>query len=153
MDESCNRILDEAPALEQVNTMAHETKSPPTHSAAIGYILWIFGFLGAHRFYFGKQITGVIWLLTGGLFLIGWIIDLFFIPSMARGADRRYQSGRYDYSVAWILQTFLGVFGAHRFYLGKIVTGIIWLLTGGLLGVGYVYDYFTLNGQVSEANR
>ncbi len=30
-----------------------------THSALVGYIIWIFGFLGSHRFYFGKQITGV----------------------------------------------------------------------------------------------
>ena len=125
----------------------------PTHSIAIGYILWIFGFLGAHRFYYGRQITGLIWLFTLGLFGIGWIVDLFLIPSMAKGASHRYRTGRYDYSVAWILQTFLGMFGIHRFYLGKIGTGIIWLLTGGLFGIGYAYDYFTLNGQVDEANR
>ena len=41
-----------------------------THSKAIGYVLWIFGFTGSHRFYFGKPITGLIWLCTGGLFLI-----------------------------------------------------------------------------------
>ena len=28
-----------------------------THSKAVGYILWIFGFLGAHRFYFGRPVT------------------------------------------------------------------------------------------------
>jgi len=31
-----------------------------THSTAIGYILWIFGFMGAHRFYFGRPVTGTI---------------------------------------------------------------------------------------------
>ena len=127
--------------------------SSPTHSVAIGYILWIFGFLGAHRFYYGRQITGLIWFFTLGLLGIGWLIDLLLIPSMAKGASHRYQTGPYDYSIAWILQTFLGMFGIHRFYLGKIGTGIIWLLTGGLFGIGYVYDYFTLNGQVDEANR
>jgi len=130
-----------------------QNENPPTHSVTIGYILWIFGFLGAHRFYYGRQITGLIWLCTGGLFLVGWIIDLFLIPSMSRGAGKKYISGPYDYSVAWILQTFLGVFGIHRFYLGKVGTGIIWLLTAGLFGFGYIYDYFTLNGQVDEANR
>ena len=30
----------------------------PTHSVLVGYILWIFGFMGFHRFYFGKLITG-----------------------------------------------------------------------------------------------
>ena len=35
-----------------------------THSVLMGYLLWIFGFIGAHRFYYGKQITGVIWFFT-----------------------------------------------------------------------------------------
>ena len=48
-----------------------------THSKVIGYVLWIFGFLGAHRFYYGKPVTGTIWLFTFGLFGIGWLIDLF----------------------------------------------------------------------------
>jgi TM2 domain-containing membrane protein YozV len=124
-----------------------------THSKTIGYLLWIFGFTGAHRFYYGKPITGTIWLLTGGLFLIGWIIDVFLIPSMDREADLRFSAGRYDYSVAWILQTFLGPLGIHRFYLGKIGTGLLWLLTGGLLGIGWIYDFCTLNSQVDERNR
>ncbi|MEM7147623.1 MAG: TM2 domain-containing protein [Verrucomicrobiota bacterium] len=124
-----------------------------THSMVIGYLLWIFGFLGSHRFYFGKPVTGVIWFLTGGLLLIGWIVDLFLIPSMDRQADRRFAVGKYDYSVAWILQTFLGVFGLHRFYLGKWVTGIIYLLTGGLFVVGWIYDFCTLNTQIDEKNR
>jgi len=125
----------------------------PTHSKTIGYLLWIFGFMGAHRFYFGRRISGIIWLFTGGLFLVGWIVDLFLIPHLERTAGQRFASGRYDYSVAWILQTFLGPLGIHRFYLGKIGTGILWLLTGGLLGIGYIYDYLTLNQQVDERNR
>ncbi len=68
-------------------------------------------------------------------------------------ANRRYATGRYDYSVAWILQTFLGVFGIHRMYIGKIGTGILWLLTGGLLGLGWLYDFCTLNDQIDERNR
>jgi TM2 domain-containing membrane protein YozV len=123
-----------------------------THSKALGYLLWIFGFTGAHRFYFGRPITGTLWFFTGGLFLIGWIVDLFLIPSMDRAADRRYVEGPLDYSVAWLLQVFLGVFGAHRLYMGKWLTGILWLCTGGLLLVGYLYDMWTLNGQVSEKN-
>ena len=124
-----------------------------THSVAIGYILWIFGFLGAHRFYYGKRVTGLIYMLTCGLFFIGWIVDLFLIPGMDAKADRRYTAGSLDYTAAWILLTFLGIFGAHRFYMGKWVTGIIWLCTGGLFVVGYAYDYWTLNEQVSEINR
>ena len=55
-----------------------------THSKLIGYLLWIFGFTGAHRFYYGKPVTGTIWFFTFGLFFVGWIIDFFLIPA-ARG--------------------------------------------------------------------
>lgn len=125
---------------------------PSTHSTFIGYVLWIFGFMGAHRFYYGKPITGTIWFCTLGLLGVGWLIDLFLIPSMDAAADIRYKSGIIDYNIAWILLTFLGAFGIHRFYMGKWVTGIIWLCTGGLFLIGYLYDYWTLNEQVSEAN-
>ena len=123
-----------------------------THSKLIGYVLWVFGFTGSHRFYHGKPISGTIWFFTAGLLLIGWIIDLFLIPSMARRADLRYVAGPKDYSVAWILLTFLGVFGVHRFYLGKWGTGILYLVTLGLFGLGLIYDFWTLNSQVSELN-
>lgn len=128
-------------------------QSNDTHSKVIGYILWIFGFMGAHRFYYGKQITGTIWFFTLGLFFIGWIVDLFLIPGMDRDADRKYHAGRLDYTVSWVLLTFLGMFGIHRFYMGKVITGLIWLVTGGLFLVGYLYDYWTLNGQIDEINR
>ena len=124
-----------------------------THSTALGYILWIFGFTGAHRFYFGKPITGTIWFFTCGLFLVGWIIDVFLIPSMDRDADLKYVPGPLDYSAAWLLLVFLGVFGAHRFYQRKWITGFFYLITGGFLLIGYLYDLWTLNGQVSEYNR
>jgi len=45
-----------------------------------------------------------------------------------------------------------GALGFHRFYLGKIPTGLLWMFTGGFFGVGAIYDLFTLPGQVREAN-
>jgi hypothetical protein len=40
-------------------------------------------------------------------------------------------AGRKSYNVSWVLLTFLGMFGIHRFYLGKWLTELLWLLTGG----------------------
>jgi TM2 domain-containing membrane protein YozV len=127
-------------------------QNQPTHSIFLGYVLWIFGFIGAHRFYYGKQITGVIWFFTLGLFFIGWIIDLFLIPSMEREAERRFVAGPISYDLTWILLTFLGFLGIHRFYMGKIFTGLIYLFTGGLFLVGVLYDFLTLNEQLSDIN-
>jgi len=128
------------------------TSESDTHSKAIGYVTWLFGFMGMHRFYYGKPVTGTLWFFTLGLLGVGWIIDLFLIPSMDRDADFKFRTGKVDYTASWLLLVFLGMFGAHRFYLGKWVTGLIWLLTGGLVTVGWLYDLWTLNEQVSEAN-
>ena len=128
------------------------TTVPDTHSKIIGYLLWLFGFLGSHRFYYGKPITGTIWFFTLGLLGIGWLVDLFLIPSMDREAALRFTGGSVNYSLAWVLLTFLGFFGIHRMYIGKWLTGLLYLVTGGLLGLGVLYDFWTLNSQVSEVN-
>lgn len=126
--------------------------SRPTHSLVIGYVAWLFGFIGAHRFYYGKPVSGTLYFFTLGIFFIGWIVDLFLIPSMDREADIRYLPGPIDYNIAWLLLVFLGMFGVHRLYMGKIWTGILYLLTFGLFGLGYIYDMWTLNDQITLIN-
>jgi hypothetical protein len=54
---------------------------------SIAYLLWFlsgFGALGFHRFYLGRFGTGFLWLLTGGLGMVGAIFDLFYIPKMVQ---------------------------------------------------------------------
>ena len=49
------------------------------------YLLWFFfGFIGLHKFYVRKTGIGVLYIFTGGLFVIGWIIDIFIIPMQVR---------------------------------------------------------------------
>jgi len=123
-----------------------------SHKLWLGYTLWLLGFFGIHRFYFGRPFSGAIWLFTLGLFGIGWLIDIFLIPDLKRAAEREYQSGPLDYSVAWILFLFFGVLGVHRFYQGKLFTGLAFFFTGCFVGLGLIYDLLTLNEQLSELN-
>lgn len=56
-------------------------------------------------------------------------------------------------AVAYLLCIFLGVFGAHYFYLGVERRAIIYLLTFGCLTLGVWIDLFTLPGEVRRINQ
>lgn len=58
----------------------------------------------------------------------------------------------YSLGVAYLLWFFFGWMGAHRFYLGKVGTGLLYLATGGLLGFGWFVDAFLVPSLVREAN-
>ena len=72
---------------------------------------------------------------------------------MVEDASKRYPARTTDYNLAWVLLVLLGIFGAHRFYQGKILSGVLYLLTVGVFGLGIIYDLFTLNEQIAEANK
>lgn len=60
------------------------------YSVSTAYFLWFFlGFMGAHRFYLGRVGSGIVYLFTGGLFFVGWFVDLFRIPSLVHESNLR----------------------------------------------------------------
>lgn len=60
-----------------------------------------------------------------------------------------------DVGLAYVLLafSFFGVCGLHRLYMGRIVSGLIWLLTGGLCGLGTIVDLFLLPQMVEDTNQ
>ena len=119
----------------------------------VGYVLWPLGFLGLHRFYYGKHWSGLLWLCTFGLLGFGWMIDLLLIPRMSRQASERFTEGHLSYLMGYFLTATTGIVGLHRFYMGKWATGVLWLVSGGLLGFGVLYDLATLNLQIDALHR
>ncbi|NMG38461.1 NINE protein [Chelativorans sp. ZYF759] len=51
-----------------------------------------------------------------------------------------------------LLLGLVGFCGLHRFYTGRFKTGLLWLLTLGLLGIGQIIDIFLVPSMVREAN-
>lgn len=55
------------------------------------FVLWLFtGLWGGHRFYVGKNLSGIIYIFTFGLFFIGWGLDFFRLGSMVDAYNLRY---------------------------------------------------------------
>jgi TM2 domain-containing membrane protein YozV len=81
-----------APAMPPAPQPAAPADPDGMYKDGIGYGLWVlflFGLGGVHRIYLGKYGTGILWLLTWGLFGIGQFIDLFRMKGLVRDANIR----------------------------------------------------------------
>ena len=67
-------------------------------------------------------------------------IKIIYTISFGKGGEKIMKSKL----VSTLLNGFLGCWGIHRFYLGKIGTGILWLCTFGLFGFGEIIDFIMI---------
>lgn len=78
--DTVQKILNGEEVADFVHPVPEETKAEPTKSWLVTLLLCLFlGGLGVHRFYVGKNGTGVLWLISGGLLGIGWLVDFIKI--------------------------------------------------------------------------
>ncbi len=132
-----------------VSAMPSSAYSEKSAAAALFLCLYL-GFFGIHRFYTGKIGTGILMLFTLGGLGIWAFIDIILI-ACSRFTDKQ---GRYlqfksmnpattsqkSGNTTLLLALFLSPFGIHRFYVGKIGTGILMLFTLGGLGIWAFID-------------
>ena len=133
-----------APYPGQVPVMAME---PQKSWLATVLLCQFLGTLGMHRFYTGRIVSGIFQLLTFGGFGIWTLIDLIMIVSgdfkdqYNRPLDHPpVMVGSRSWVTAAFLCLFLGWLGVHRFYTGRIVSGIFQLLTFGGFGIWALID-------------
>jgi TM2 domain-containing membrane protein YozV len=105
------------------------------------------GTLGVHRFYTGRIVSGIFQLLTFGGFGIWTLVDLIMIVSgdftdhYNRPLDQPpVMGGTRSWVTAAFLCMFLGWLGVHRFYTGRVISGIFQLLTFGGFGIWALID-------------
>ena len=133
-----------APYPGQIPVMAME---PQKSWLATVLLCQFLGTLGVHRFYTGRIISGIFQLLTFGGFGIWVFIDLIMIVSgdfkdqYNRPLDQQpVMGGSRSWVTAAFLCMFLGWLGVHRFYTGRIISGIFQLLTFGGFGIWVFID-------------
>lgn len=127
-----------------------------TKSWTASLLLLVFlGGFSAHRFYNGKVGTAILQLLTLGGCGIWLLIDYIMII-LGTFTDKTGTPLRSPYphisqnpqgksiSITFLLFIFLSGFAAHRFYVGKVGTGILYLITFGGLGIWTLVDFFVL---------
>jgi Serine/threonine protein kinase len=116
------------------------------------FVLFVlFGWLGIHRFYAGRWVSGLIQFLTFGGWGIWLLVDLIMLITGdftdshgLRLAREPIRGSQKQWVTAFLLFIFLGPLGVHRFYAGRWVSGLFQLLTFGGFGIWTFIDFILL---------
>lgn len=115
------------------------------------------GILGAHHFYLRRYVMGTFYLCTGGGFGIGWVVDWFRLKWLTERTNHpeRFPLGHRQKFVddACVYAFPLGFLGTHHFYLERPVWGLLYFVTGGLFGIGWLVDLCRMSCLTDDANR
>lgn len=71
---------------------------------------------------------------------------------MSTALERRSERSVGTAYLLW-LPFFFGICGLHRFYSGRPISGLIWLFTGGLCGIGQVIDLIFIPRMIEDHNE
>jgi hypothetical protein len=96
---------------------------PRQKALLLAYSLWLtLGWAGAHRFYAGRWVTGLLYACSFGLFGLGWAADMFLLFDLFAKADHEAPDATDEEELLeaiavapWALQ--LGAFGSVEFAL------------------------------------
>jgi TM2 domain-containing membrane protein YozV len=120
------------------------------------YAMWGLGFLGLHHFHLKNNFLGVAYLCTFGLLGVGWIVDLFRMPTLCKRAVHGLESNvvvqPVSLDVAYTCWMPCGLFGLHHLYLGDVWSFLLYLCTFGCLGLGWLIDGFRMPQLVAHVN-
>ncbi len=123
------------------------------YTPRVAILALYFGIFGVHRFYTRRPVLGILQLITLGGFGLWALIDLILILVGSCRDDRGLPINRWNYEPsasdkrllpAFLLNSLVGIFGVHRFYVGKIGTGLLQLFTFGGFGLWAIVDHFML---------
>ncbi|KAK0053150.1 hypothetical protein Bpfe_017527 [Biomphalaria pfeifferi] len=124
------------------------------------YTLWFpFGLLGFHHYYLGNYAWGAVYTFSGGIFGIGWLVDSIRMPWLVKAANERIVSNPIERNEKNLCPAYalgltpIGILGGHHYYLNRPLWGVLYTLTLGMVGVGWLFDWIRMPYIVARVNE